>query len=199
MSGTFPASPAPAKLTITSVTPSSVTVSHSLYRQVRSTGSHRWLINLKFNNMLKTDFDPILGFMLAQDGNSDTFLWGEPGYAPAGTLGGTPLVDGPSQTGTAISTKGWSSSQNGLLLPGDRVLFAGSLKMYMVTSSVDSDGAGLAVVNINTPLIASPADLAVIDTDTVKFTVSASENTIQYVRKRGNIIAGFEIDFVEVP
>ena len=85
------------------------------------------------------------------------------------------------------------------VLPGDRVLFAGSLKMYMVTSSVDSDGAGLAVVNINTPLIASPADLAVIDTDTVKFTVSASENTIQYVRKRGNIIAGFEIDFVEVP
>ena len=89
--------------------------------------------------------------------------WFRTQNAPAfttGTQGGTPQVNGAGQTGSAISTKGWTAS-TAVLNAGDIVSFAGvhrinpltrqstgDLRTFVVLANVTSDGSGNATVNI---------------------------------------------------
>lgn len=101
-----------------------------------------------------------------------------------GPLGGTPLVDGAGQTGSAILTKGWTSAAASRLLKGDVIQFAGvkainlqnyqttgQLADFTVTTNFASDASGNGTVNIYPPITtsgnnqtvtASPADSAAI-------------------------------------
>lgn len=107
-----------------------------------------------------------------------------------GPLGGTPLIDGANQTGSAILTKGWTAAAASRLLKGDRVTFAGvfivnpltrrstgELRQFVLTSNFSSDVSGNGIINIDPPLTpvdalgnvvqfqtvsASPADSAAI-------------------------------------
>lgn len=78
-----------------------------------------------------------------------------------GAGGGTPLVDGADQTGSAIDTKGWPNS-TAVMLAGDVVTFASIDTVYMTTSDTVSDGSGDAVLNIVPPIFegGEPADEA---------------------------------------
>lgn len=98
---------------------------------------------------------------------------------------GTPLVDGASQTGSSITTDGWTVSETGVLLKGDVITLAGvnsvnpvfpfddtgDLMQFVVTADVNSDGSGDATIPIYPPITAttayqtvtgSPADNAAI-------------------------------------
>jgi hypothetical protein len=79
-----------------------------------------------------------------------------------GAQGGTPLVNGASQTGSNIITNGWSNA-TAVLNAGDVVTFAGcyavnyvtgtassSLQQFVVTANVTSDGSGNATIPIST-------------------------------------------------
>lgn len=101
-----------------------------------------------------------------------------------GTQGGTPLVNGASQTGASLITDGWSNSITNLLRAGDIFTIAGvyavnpvtkastnRLQTFAVTSAVNSDGSGNATIAITPSIIAtgttqtvtgSPADNAAI-------------------------------------
>ncbi len=72
----------------------------------------------------------------------------------------TPLVDGGSETGKTLATKGWRNSGTGLLLAGDlfELTISSVKRLYMVTAQVDSDGSGDVTISITPPLIDSPAD-----------------------------------------
>jgi hypothetical protein len=63
---------------------------------------------------------------------------------------------GASQTGSALYTKGWPASTNGLLLAGDQFEINGELKQ--ITAPVNSDAAGLAYMQFRPALAGSPAD-----------------------------------------
>ena len=74
------------------------------------------------------------------------------GYTLLGAGGGTPVVDGADQTGTAITTTGWPASTSGVLLAGDLVTFANITKVYEVRFTVSSDGAGDATIYVSPPI-----------------------------------------------
>ena len=118
----------------------------------------------------------VAGFRFSMDQNVVSHV--------VGPLGGSPLVDGASQTGSSLLTKGWTSSAASRLLRGDVFTIAGvnavnpqnrqdtgSLRQFVATSDFSSDGSGNGTVGISpaiTPsgpfktVTASPADSAVI-------------------------------------
>lgn len=101
-----------------------------------------------------------------------------------GTQGGTPLVNGASQTGASLVTDGWSNSITNVLRAGDIFTVAGvfavnpvtkistgRLQSFLVTASVNSDGSGNATLAISPGIVTSgttqtvsnsPADNAAI-------------------------------------
>lgn len=101
-----------------------------------------------------------------------------------GAYGGTPLVNGASQTGASLVTDGWTNSVTGLLLENDLITVAGvfsvnpvnqqstgELQTFRVTGDVNSDGSGNATIGISPAITvttayqtvsASPADNAEI-------------------------------------
>ena len=105
-----------------------------------------------------------------------------------GNYGGTPLANGVTpQTGSVINTDGWTPSVTGLLKRGDIITFAGvyeinpvtyettgRLQSFVVTQDVDSDGAGLATINIS-PAI-NDGTLTTTDTDGNNVSLSAYQN-----------------------
>lgn len=83
-----------------------------------------------------------------------------------GPLGGTPTVNGASQTGSSILTQAWTAAAASRLKEGDVVQFAGvfeintmnyqstgRLKDFVVTADVSSDGAGAATIPISPAII----------------------------------------------
>lgn len=83
-----------------------------------------------------------------------------------GALGGTPTVNGASQTGATIITQAWTAAAANRLKRGDVVQFAGTFSInpisyqqtdrlmdFVVTGDTDSDGAGAATIPIYPPLI----------------------------------------------
>jgi hypothetical protein len=101
-----------------------------------------------------------------------------------GTLGGTPAVDGASQTGATLNTKTWTATVTNVLRAGDLFTVAGvfavnpvtklttgRLQQFTVTANANSNGTGLAALSISPSIIvtgttqtvtASPADGALI-------------------------------------
>jgi hypothetical protein len=101
-----------------------------------------------------------------------------------GPLGGTPLVNGASQTGASLVTDGWTAAAASRLKKGDVFTIAnvfhvnpqtrqstGVLQQFTVTADVSSDGSGNATIPISPSITvsgafqtvnASPADNAAL-------------------------------------
>jgi hypothetical protein len=101
-----------------------------------------------------------------------------------GQLGGTPLIDGATQVGASILTKGWTGAVANRLKEGDIVTFAGvyavnpqskqstgALRQFVITADTASTVGGAATLPIYPAIVvsgafqnvtASPADNAVI-------------------------------------
>lgn len=89
-----------------------------------------------------------------------------------GAGGGTPKVNGGSQTGVSLLSDGWPNSTL-VLKAGDVIYFSATpIILFDVTSDVTSNGSGEAAIPINPPIFAggSPADNADISI-TVSFRV----------------------------
>lgn len=85
-----------------------------------------------------------------------------------GALGGTPLVNGGSQSGSSLATNGWSASITALLNVGDCFTIAGvhsvnpitkqstgQLQCFLVTASVNSNSSGQASIPIYPSIVTS--------------------------------------------
>lgn len=70
-----------------------------------------------------------------------------------GAGGGTPLVNGASQTGSSIITDGWPAS-TAILKAGDFIRFDSLSRAFEVTADVSSDGSGNATISINPTIFA---------------------------------------------
>ena len=104
----------------------------------------------------------VIGFKWSMDQNVRT--------QTVGPQGGAPLVNGVSQTGNLIITNGWTAAAAKRLSKGDIITFSksfavnpqnkqstGSLRQFVVTADVSSDGAGNATIPI-----AGPGGLGVV-------------------------------------
>lgn len=115
--------------------------------------------------------EPILAALGSLRGKAGSFLLGDTNArTPRGSVAGTPLVDGASQTGNSLATKGWTPSATGVLLAGDYIqLGSGATqRLYKLLADADADGAGLATLEIWPRLRESPADSAALTTSDCK-------------------------------
>ncbi len=63
-------------------------------------------------------------FLLKLNGMAGRFYAHDPSNAiPQGTIPGTPLIKGASQTGLTLETDGWTASQTGILFAGDAIAY----------------------------------------------------------------------------
>ena len=180
MSGAFPLTPSPNAIKIQSLQPTRVSLSHNLRRSTRTTGAQRWLINADWLGLSRSQFAPIQAFVIAQRGQWDNFTMVLPGHKqPQGAATGTPLVNGVSQTGRSLATKGWTASVTGILKAGDFIGISGQTKVYMVTADASSDVSGNATLTIEPALMSSPADGAALVVRNVPFTLSLAGDSVE--------------------
>ena len=198
MSGALPTSPAFADLEIQSLQKTIVARSISGRRQVRQIGGQYWKLSASYPPMTRTDFAPIWAFMVKQRGSFDTFTVVPPVIGtPQGPGGGTPLVDGASQTGRTIVTDGWPTGGTlTILKAGDFIKFANHTKVYMVTSDAICDTNGDATISIEPALLTSPATDTAITYSSVPFTVYFDNDTIEFSTDQTGVYQ-FKIEMCE--
>lgn len=139
----------------------------------------RWLAEINLRPMKRPDAEDWNSFLMKLNGKEGTFLMGDPaGTTPRGSAGGTPQVNGASQTGKTLNTKGWPASTSGVLLAGDYIqLDSGATsKLHKVLNDANSDAGGLAALDIWPSLRSSPADSATIVASAAKGVFRLAEN-----------------------
>ena len=134
----------------------------------------------------------IQAFLTSLRGSFGTFLYGDPDFLAKGVRGsngGTPLVDGASQTGNSIVIKNAELSAAGYLLKGDYFQFgsgSGS-ELKMVVEDVTTDGAGAATIVFEPAIKTSPADSSAIVTTGAKGVFRLSDNTVEWQGNQSSI------------
>lgn len=120
----------------------------------------------------QADADAWLAFLMELRGMANAFQIGDPlKSSPRGTPSGTPEVDNTQTGGNAamsqqLTTKGWTASETGLLLPGDWIQI--DYRMYRVLDQVNSDGSGNATISIWPSLREVPTDSGAVTTTSPK-------------------------------
>jgi hypothetical protein len=198
MSGTFPTSPVPADIKVSSFTPTLVSQTQSLKRQVRRRGGQRWAFDVNYPPMTRSEFAPVYAFCISQRGQYETFTFVPPVVSdPQGTATGTPVVNGAHSAGdTTIATDGWTNSTQ-ILKAGDFIKFANHSKVYMIVSDSSSDGSGEANLVIEPPLMAALSDNEAITANDVPFTVALTTDSQEYAAGPPDTY-DFSIQLIEV-
>jgi hypothetical protein len=188
----------PSSATLKATQPTRTSVSHSLKRQVRTTGAHRWNLSFGWQPMPRATFMQFYAFLMALRGTTDTFTCTLAGHtAPQGSWVGTPVVNGAAQSGRSVSMRGFTASAANVAKAGDLIKFAGHTKVYMVTADASANGSGIATVAVEPALLASPADGEVITYSNVPFTVALAGDTFDMALSPG-MLAPLSITAVEV-
>lgn len=119
--------------------------------------------------------------------------------SPRGSAGGTPLVQGGSQTGTSLVTDGWPTGQTGVLLKGDMIAFdvdgGDGRTLRRVTADVNSDGSGNATITLDEPIRTSPANNEPIIVTNPSCVMMLAEDGVRYPMSAGDV---FTISFKAV-
>lgn len=137
----------------------------SFAQQVVDYGGQRWEADITLPPMDRADAVIWLAWLAKLRGPYHTFTMGDPLAAtPQGSAGGTPLVNGGSQTGASLVLDGATTSQTGWLKAGDYIQLGSGAdsRMYMVTADADSDGSGNVTLAIWPDIVTAPADNAAV-------------------------------------
>lgn len=158
-----------------------VAVSKSPFTGVEQIQKHQgqWFTaKIQLSPMNRPDAEVWLAFLASLNGRENTFLLGDSlGATARGTVAGTPLVNGASQTGNSLTTNGWDVGAT--ILAGDYIqLGSGSTaELYKVLEDETADGSGEATLDIWPDLRSTPGD-----TDAI-----VVSNTVGVFRLDGNI------------
>jgi len=108
-----------------------------------------------------------IAFMNALRGKFGTFSFGDPfNIAPRGSAPGTPLIDGASETGEDINSKGWTPSQSNIIRKADWLQFGtgDTRQLTQSLTDVNSDASGLALLSVYPHIRTAFADSTAITT-----------------------------------
>ncbi len=167
----FPTSPVPTYITITSLTPTFTSITQSLKRQVRTRGGQRWTISANYPPMTRAVFAPLWAFAQKQKGQYGTFTYIPPIYGnSSGTATGTYRVNNGAGYAVGISTI-TCDGLTGTLKAGDFIKFAGHDKIYSITADATTS------VVIEPPLMTAVVDDEIITFNAVPFTVAFIQDT----------------------
>tara|TARA_Y100001973_G_C5201836_1_gene338397 strand:+ start:94 stop:714 length:621 start_codon:yes stop_codon:yes gene_type:complete len=140
-------------------------------QQVVAHAGQRWEVDVTLPAMNRADAEQWVAFLVSLRGRFGTFTLGDPvGASPRGSAGGTPLVNGASQTGGTLNIDGCTASQTGWLKAGDYIQLgsAGSATLHKVLADADSNGSGEVALDIWPYIRTAPSDNAtVVVTNTI--------------------------------
>lgn len=126
-----------------------VGVSQSRYTgqaQIQDWSSAYWGIEVTIDELYRSEAQPWMAFLSALRGERGTFYFGDELFSdPLGAAGGSPKVNGGSQTGFTLITDGWASGQL-VLKAGD--FFQIGTSLYRTLLDVTADGSGNATIDI---------------------------------------------------
>ena len=198
MSGSFPSSPEPSSINIKSNQTTMVSVAISGRRQARQLQNQRWSMEVGFPPMTRSEFAPIMAFIVSQRGKKESFQFTPVIVDDAlGVETGTVAINGAHSVGaTSIAMDGFAGDGAGRFKAGDFIKFASHNKVYMVVSDVTSS-SNAATVTIEPPLTTAVTSDSTVTYDSVPFTVALS-NDIQEFDLPSDAFFRYELKFIEV-
>ena len=143
----------------------------TLRTQVIAHAGQRWEAEVSLPPMGRAAAEEWIAFLVSLKGPLGTFLMGDPlGATARGSAGGTPLVNGGSQTGSELTLDGATVSQTGWLKAGDWIQLGSgtSTSLHKVLADADSDVSGNVTLDIWPDLRSSPADNAAVTVASAK-------------------------------
>ena len=199
MSGTFPSSPVPRNVAISTNQNTIVTTTASGRRQARQIDGQRFRLRLSFPIMTRTEFAPILAFIMKQRSQMESFQYTPPSIDDSlGVASGVISVNGAISAGvTSVAIDGMANSTSGVFKAGDFFRFTGQSKVYMVVADVSSNGSGQGTLTFEPPLRSNVADNAVLIYSNVDFTVGLTGDIQEFTIGTENYFQ-YEIDLIEV-
>jgi hypothetical protein len=199
MSGTFPSSPAPRDVAISTNQNTIVTTTASGRRQARQIDGQRFRLRVRFPIMTRTEFAPINAFVMKQRSQMESFQYVPPTIDDAlGVASGVISVNGAISAGvTSVAIDGMANSTSGVFKAGDYFRFTGQTKVYMVMADVSSNGSGQGTLTFEPPLRANVADNAVLIYSNVDFTVGLTGDIQEFNISTENYFQ-YEVDLIEV-
>lgn len=161
-----------------------------------------WRVDLAFNNLTTTDRGVLQGFLAKLEGQVHRVRLKDHAFTRQGTGGGTPLINGASQTGSSVVLDGAGTVSNWLragdLLAWDKVSDSGTdnPQLHMCTTDVSSSGGNVTVA-ISPPLRNSPPNNAPVNiTDPEGVFMLASDPEWDN-RPASSIISSFSVTFLQ--
>lgn len=158
----------------------------------------RWQASFSLSDREEADTVLIQAHLMKLRGRANrSLIYNFARPTPRGTIAGTPLVNGASQTGAALAIDGCTVGTT--LLAGDfiGVAVGSGTELKMVTADATANGSGEMTLAIEPPLRASPSDNAAITTTrpTARFMLTSDD--VQWLTKPG-VRTDVELSFVEV-
>jgi hypothetical protein len=194
MSGTYPTSPEFRSMNFSSEqkTKTSTTDSGKIFST--QVDGQKFKFSATYPPMSRSDFAPVLAFIMKQRTQKETFQISLPDLKNAkGNVSGSVLVKNAHTAGDTTITV---DAMTGTLKAGDFVKFAGDTKVYMVVSDVTADGSNEATLTIEPPLRSAISDNASVTYDGVEFTVRLTNDLQQFSTDDLDTFR-FEVDFIE--
>ena len=170
----------------------------SFRRQIQG---QRFSFTISYPPMKRSDFAPIMAFIMKQRSRQEDFTITMPSYFNAqGNETGTLLVNGShSASDTTIALDGFAGDGAGRLKAGDLLKFAHD-KVYMVVEDVTSS-SNSATVTIEPPLRTALADNSGVTYDSVPFKVHLTSDIQEFATSQndadGNLLFSYEFDVIE--
>ena len=170
----------------------------SFRRQIQG---QRFSFTISYPPMKRSDFAPIMAFIMKQRNRKEDFTITMPSYLNAqGNETGTLLVNGShSASDTTIAIDGFAGDGAGRLKAGDLLKFAHD-KVYMVVEDVTSS-SNSATVTIEPPLRTALADNSGVTYDSVPFKVHLTSDVQEFATSQndadGNLFFSYEFDVIE--
>ena len=170
----------------------------SFRRQIQG---QRFSFTISYPPMKRSDFAPIMAFIMKQRNRKEDFTITMPSYLNAqGNETGTLLVNGShSASDTTIAIDGFAGDGAGRLKAGDLLKFAHD-KVYMVVEDVTSS-SNSATVTIEPPLRTALADNSGVTYDSVPFKVHLTSDVQEFATSQndadGNLLFSYEFDVIE--
>ena len=194
MSGTYPTSPEFRSLNFASEQKTKTSTTDSGKMFSTQVDGQRFKFSATYPPMSRSDFAPVLAFIMKQRSQKETFQISLPDLKNAkGNVSGSVLVKNAHTAGDTTITV---DAMTGTLKAGDFVKFAGDTKVYMVVSDVTADGSNEATLTIEPPLRSAISDNASVTYDGVEFTVRLTNDLQQFSTDDLDTFR-FEVDFIE--
>jgi hypothetical protein len=167
----------------------------------RQVQGQKFSFTVKYPPMKRSEFAPIMAFIMKQRARKENFTITMPSYLNAlGNESGTLLVDGVHAVAdTTIAINGFAGDGAGRLKAGDFIKFAHS-KVYMVVEDATSS-SNASTVTIEPPLREALANDSAVTYDAVPFTVHLASDVQEFATSEndgdGNLLFSYEFDVIE--